>query len=281
MIPAYVIVEGIESLPTLPEAVARLTVLMQDDKSTAADFERAVRSDPVTTANLLRAANSVFYQGIEPTTSVSQAVARIGLLRVFEVAIGSSFRRTLPARIPGYGLTAPAFWLHCTATAVYAEALVRELNLPCGEMAFTAGLLHDVGKLVIGGFLAEMMPESNWWTFGTAAEERKMLGSNHCDVGKEIAIRWNLPLSVVHACRWHHEPGAMPDDVDSDLMAVVNAADYLSCKAGFSGGTGEGESCDSFILERLGLTPDRSSALADMFREEVLEMNKITSGMSA
>src|ERR1039457_1031676 len=88
LIPAYVIVEGIESLPTLPEAIAQLSILLQDDTSTAADFEKAVRTDPVITANLLRAANSVFSQGIEPISRVSQAVARIGLRRVFEVAVG-------------------------------------------------------------------------------------------------------------------------------------------------------------------------------------------------
>lgn len=277
MFPAYVILEGLEALPTLPEAVARLTVMLQDDNATAADFEKAVRTDPVITANLLRAANSVYSQGIEPITSVRQAVARIGLRRVFEVAVGSSVRRTLPARIPGYGLNAEAFWLHCTATAVYAEALGREFNLPCRDISFTAGLLHDVGKLVICNFLAEVMPEASWWTFGTAAEERKLLGSNHCDVGREIAVRWHLPVFVADVCRWHHEPAQLPDDVDSDLIAVVLAADYLSYTAGFSGGSGAGVRCYSYIQSHLGLTPGRCAELAEAYREEVLEMNRLTS----
>jgi putative nucleotidyltransferase with HDIG domain len=277
MFPAYVILEGVDALPTLPESVARLSVLIQDERSSAKDFEQAVRTDPVSTANLLRAANSVFYQGIDPITSVSQAVARIGLRRVFEVAVGSSVRRTLPARIPGYGLNAEAFWLHCTATAVYAEALGRELNLTCRDIAFTAGLLHDVGKLVICNFLAEMMPESNWWTFGTAAEERKLLGSNHCDVGKEIAVRWHLPEVVAQVCRWHHEPAQMPDNMDQDLIAVVLAADYLSYLAGFSGGSGAGVRCYVFIQDKLGLTQERCIEFAEAYRDEVVQINMLTS----
>ena len=277
MFPVYVILEGLDALPTLPEAVARLTVLLQDDNATAADFEKTVRTDPVITTNLLRAANSVFSQGIEPTANVRQALARIGLRRVFEVAVGSAVRRMLPARISGYGLKSEAFWLHCTATAVYAEALGREFNLPCRDVAFTAGLLHDVGKLVIGNFLAEVTPEADWWTFGTADEERKLLGSNHCDVGKEIAVRWHLPASVADACRWHHEPAKMPGDVDSDLIAAVLAADYLAYLGGFSGGSGAGVRCYAYIQDHLGLTPERCMALAETYREEVVQMNRLTS----
>jgi len=277
MFPAYVILEGLEALPLLPEAVARLSVLLQDDTATAEDFEKAVRTDPVITANLLRSANSVFSQGIEPVSTVRQAVARIGLKRVFDVAVGSSVRRTLPKRIPGYGLSADVFWAHCTATAVYAEALASECSLPCKDAAFLSGLLHDVGKLVIGNFLAEVTPEADWWTFGTAQEERKLLGSNHCDVGKEIAIRWHLPASVVDTCRWHHEPAAMPPGVDASLIGAVLAADYLAYLGGFSGGSGAGVRCYGYIQDHLGLTQDRCMDLARMYREDVVKMTSLTS----
>ena len=276
MIPAHAIAESIEALPTLPEAITRLGILLRDDKATSAAFEAAVRTDPAITANLLRAANSALHGGLEPTTSVRQAVTRIGLRRVYEVAIGTSFRRSLPIRLPGYGLDGPAFWLHCTATAVYAEALASEVRLPALELAFTAGLLHDVGKLVIGGFLAELMPESNWWTFGTAAAERELLGSNHCDVGGEIARRWRLPLSIAHACRWHHEPEVAGAEVDLDLLAVVLTADHLAYLAGFPGDAGQAKALGAFAQHRLGLTPECLERLAQASREAVLQLSQAT-----
>jgi putative nucleotidyltransferase with HDIG domain len=277
VVPAQAIVDCIEALPTLPEAVARLSALLRDERATTMDFEQAVRSDPAVTTNLLRAANSAFHGGSEPVTTVSKAVARIGMRRVYEVAIGTSFRRSLPIRLSGYGLNGPAFWLHCSATAVYAEALARETRLPAADIAFTAGLLHDVGKLVISGFLAELMPESNWWTFGTAAAERELLGSNHCDVGEEIAIRWRLPVPVAQACRWHHETATALSGVDADLAAVVHAADYLAYLGGFPGDTGKAKVLDPQVQFRLGLTTERLEHLAEASKEAVGQLSKVTS----
>jgi putative nucleotidyltransferase with HDIG domain len=276
VIPARAIVEGIEALPTLPESISRLSALLRDERATNAAFEQAVRTDPAVTANLLKAANSVFHGGSEPTTNVRQAVARIGLQRVYEVAIATSFRRSVPVRLNGYGLDGQAFWQHCTATAVYAEALAWEVNLPASDMAFTAGLLHDVGKLVISGFLAELMPESNWWTFGTAVAERELLGSNHCDVGEAIAHRWNLPLPVLEACRWHHELEKASAGVDVDLVAVVLAADHLAYLAGFPGDNGGGRPLDPFVQQRLDLSQERLEQLVEAYRERVVQLSRLT-----
>jgi putative nucleotidyltransferase with HDIG domain len=277
MIPAYVLVERVEALPTLPEAVARLSAMLRDESASAADFETAVRPDPAVTANLLRAANSAFDRGMGRVGTVREAVARIGLRRVFEVAIGTSLRRSLPVRIPGYGLDAPSFWLHCTATAVFAEALGREAKLASMEIAFTAGLLHDVGKLIIGQFLAEETPESNWWTFGAIAAERELLGSDHARVGEEIAARWRLPPLIGEVCRWHHEPFAAPGREEIDLAAAVKAADALAYRVGFPGGPRVDESIAPEVEARLGLTVDRMVQLAEASKDEVRRMSDLTS----
>lgn len=281
MIPAAAIAEGIDALPTLPEAVARLTALLQDEHATIDDFEQAVHSDPAVTANLLGAANSAFHRGIDQVSTVGEAVARIGLKRVCDIAVAATFRRALPLRISGYGIDAPTFWMHCTATAVYAEALARERHLPCLDLAFTAGLLHDVGKLVVGGFLALLVPESNWWTFGTAAEERNLLGSNHCDVGQEIAARWHLPSAYAQTCRWHHEPSAAADGADVDLAAVVHAADYMAYRAGFPGGSGKDEALDRFVELRLDLDREQLEQMALDRAGEVRRMSQFTSSCAA
>lgn len=275
MIPAKAIAESIESLPTLPEAVARLMTMIQDERSTIADFEHAVHSDPAVTANLLKAANSVFYHSDEPITTAGDAIARIGLNRVCEVAVAASYRRALPAKISGYGINATEFWMHSAATAVFAETLAREMLLPSSAIAFTAGLLHDVGKLVVGGFLALLLPESNWWEFGTAAQERTQLGSNHCDVGQEIAYTWNLPIQIAHTCRWHHEPEATVGWDIADLATVVHAADYLAYQAGFPGSHGKGELLCPHVQKRLQLTQEKTEQLACKLKDEIARMGNI------
>jgi putative nucleotidyltransferase with HDIG domain len=240
------------------------------------DFEQAVRADPAVTANLLAAANSAYYRGMELTTTVHEAVSRIGLRRMYEVAIGASFRRTLPLRMPGYGLNADGFWLHCSAVAVFSEALGREVNLPSSEIAFTAGLLHDVGKLVICGFMDMTMPESNWWAFGSASKERELLGTNHCEVGEAIAVQWSLPQSIAATCRWHHDCGSADTYVDFGLLAVIHTADFLAYQAGFPGSSGDGDILDPLVVNRLGLVPKQLDRLVMEYKDEVLKMNKVT-----
>jgi putative nucleotidyltransferase with HDIG domain len=281
MIPAYVIVEGIEALPTLPEAVSRITMMMRNDHASVEDFEKAVRHDPAVTANLLRAANSVFYRAIEPVCTIGQAVARIGLKRVFEVAIGTSLRRALPPRIYGYGITAPAFWDHCTATAVYADMLARKAAIRSADNAFTAGLLHDIGKLVIGRFIEELTPESNWWAFGTAAAERELLGTDHCEVGREIAAKWELPALIAQACRWHHDPAADAPGLDKDLAVVIHVADRLSYIAGFPGSGGGCADYNCGALQRLGFTGRDLDLMAEECKDEIIRMSAATSLIAA
>ncbi len=277
MIPAYVLVEGIQALPSLPEAVARLTPLLRDERATAERFEQAVRSDPAITANLLKAANSAYYSRNAPISTVRDAVARIGLRRVYEVAVSTSFRQTLPRRLPGYGLDGSDFWLHCAATALFAEALALRGNFRCADIAYLAGLLHDAGKLIIGGFLAVEVPEANWWTFGTDGGERQLLGSSHCDVGGEIARKWNLPPQVEQACRWHHEPGRASTEEEVELASVVHAANALAYRAGFPGGSSDGQDLDPAVALRLGLTPESLDQFIEARKEEILRLGEASS----
>lgn len=275
MIPAHVLLAGIEALPTLPEAVARLGALLKDESATAADVERVVRTDPAIIAHLLRAANSAFDRGLAPVTTVRDAASRIGLQRVFQVAIGSSFHRILPARIPGHGLDASAFWLHCAAVAFFAEALEGEVRLREWDIAFTAGVLHDVGKLVIGTFLAEEAPESNWWTFGTFQGERALLGDDHGAVGEKIAKHRHLPPPIGQVCRWHHEAGKTVEGMGANLAAMAHVADVLAYLAGFGGGACDVDAIDSTAQNRLRIAPERLSQIVEGLRNEILRMSEI------
>lgn len=269
MFPAHVILGAIDSLPTLPEAVARLSGLVARNDATAHDFEQAVKHDPILTTNLIRAANSGEFSRAEPVSSLRASIERVGMQRLVEVAVGSSFRRSLPTRIPGYGITAQKFWIHCIAVATIAENLAERLQLLSADMAFTCGLLHDIGQLGIGGFFAEMMPESDWWTFDTPEKERTLLGCNHCDIGHGLAVKWDLPVVIRDVCRWHHELPKTPKDVDVDLVTVIHAADALSFMIGFGGVGYYGEVLDELGPVRMGIGEQELLELAKSLRHAI------------
>jgi putative nucleotidyltransferase with HDIG domain len=279
MLPPHVILKGLDTLPVTPEVVARLAPLLSAKTLDAAQFEQAVRFDPVLTANLIQAANNV--QGGEaPITTLEEAIERVGVHRLAEMAVGSSLRRTLPTRLPGYGISAGKFWIHCIAVATIAEAIAQRIDLPSAGLAFTAGLLHDIGQLAIGDFFAENMPESDWWTFGTPEDERALLSCNHCDVGKSVAEKWNLPPAVIDACRWHHELAKAPKDIDRGLNTVIHAADALAYTLGFKGVGYSGEVLDQLAPPQLGLSEEELLELARGSRRSIGQ-NAIASGMGA
>lgn len=264
------IVTRLQSLPTLPVVVIRLMALLKDERASASDFERAVKPDAALTTNLLRAANSAHYRGVSPCTTVAQAIARVGTKRVFEVAASAAFQRVLPPTIPGYRISSSAFWMHCVAVAVLSERLAREAHFACAPGAFTAGLLHDLGKLVIGDFLAEegesllARLQQDDLTFVSA--EHAALGTDHALVGLEVARRWNLPDEVAQVARWHHEP----TEAAGELVAVVHVANALAHSFGY--GTDSGElhrSLSPAAVARLGLRQSQLERVVSQSFDEI------------
>ncbi|NLH49747.1 MAG: HDOD domain-containing protein [Myxococcales bacterium] len=240
--PILQMLSRLQSLPTLPGAVSQLSRLLADEDSDAADFEAVIKPDPALTANLLRLSNSAYFGRRTEIASVRQAIAVLGLRRVFELAAGVGFARAVPAYLPGYRLRAADFWRHSAAVAVLAERLARRIGLHKLDFVFTAGLLHDIGKLVIGAFLeegfAEIRPllDEESRTFLDA--ERTILQTDHTVVGELLARHWQLPETIVQTVRWHHEPerGDAPIRQLNDLVHMANG---LAHSLGYGCDTGE------------------------------------------
>jgi putative nucleotidyltransferase with HDIG domain len=255
-----------QNLPTISTVVAQLSRLIRDETATASDFENIIRLDPSLTANLLRLANSAYFGLRREVTSVKLAVTLLGLKRLFEVVTSASFARVLPKRIPGYDIEATAFWRHNVSVAIIAEQLALSMNIPAPNLLFTAGLLHDVGKLAIGNFLMEgkLPVETNLVdNYENLIEiERQLLETDHQEVGALLASLWDLPDTVIWSARWHHMPSMAPPEIDHYLVDLVHIANGLSHAAGY--GTDAEEMTrhiDDQALVRVGI---RVSALEDV-----------------
>jgi putative nucleotidyltransferase with HDIG domain len=226
-----------QNLPTISTVVARLSKLIRDEAATAADFESIIRLDPSLTANLLRLANSAYFGLRREVTSVKLAVTLLGLKRLFELVTSASFARLLPARIPGYDMDATAFWRHNVSVAIIAEQLALSMQTPAPNLLFTAGLLHDVGKLAIGNLIMEEKIDLHTRLVEAQNDiievERSLLETDHQEVGASLAALWDLPDTVIWSARWHHMPSKAPADIDRNLVDLVHIANGLAHSSGY------------------------------------------------
>lgn len=235
-VPTRLIARQIRQLPVLSAAVGRLCAVMEDERSDGRAIAEAVAADPGLSANFLRSANSADGALKREVSSVEHAVSIIGRDRVQEIATSVAMSGILPDRVPGYGVDAAGFSLHCVAVGKLAAHLTEALRLDVTGDPFTAGLLHDCGKLAVGTFVAEQretilaFAQEDGTSFAEA--EHQALGTDHSEVGELLAKRWKLPQSIGHTVRWHHKPAEAPKD-HYLLVQVVHVADALAVETGF------------------------------------------------
>ncbi len=243
MISAREVTARIKRLPIFPELPARLAALMATPTSGVDEFDKVIKPDPGMTANLLRLANSAYFGLSRRVATSREAIAILGLKRVYDVATMTAVQRCLPERVPGYELTSRGFWQHCVAVAVLSESLARVHGGQPPALVFTAGLMHDIGKLVVGEFLAlhagAVLDRMRSQGVTLINAEREVLGVDHSEIGCEIAQAWHLPEVVVAVNRWHHDPDQARDGNEAACVDLVHVGDALAHSIGFGADLGE------------------------------------------
>lgn len=272
-----VILGTLESIPTLPAAAARLFQLLDDPKASATHFERLITPDPALTANLLRFANSAYFGRNRQVSSVRDAIVLVGLKSLADLVVSAGFARVLPPRLPGYDVDAPTFWQHCVAVAVLSERLALEVALDVPTLTFTGGLLHDIGKLAVGSFVAEARDGvlERVWAGGECfvAVEREVLGIDHAEVGEALAARWRLPPAIGAVVRWHHAPSDGQEGGHGARVDLVHLADALAHTLGYGADVGElRREVDRHAIVRVGLDAARLERAASECHDAIREL---------
>ena len=267
------IVARVDTIGTVPTAVAQVFGLVNDPKATMADFERVVRPDVGLTANLLRSANSAYYRTSREITSVREAISRMGMRRVFEIAAGASFAKAVPAVLTGYGTSAVSYWEHSVAVAVLADRIGREVGFTYPDLAFTAGLLHDLGKIVVSSWL-EGHPTVVISGPLDLELEQQLVGATHAEFGEALCQKWNLPKDIGGAARWHHAPADAPSATLRYLATVIMVADEAAHRAGF-GEDLAGRALEPEALDRLSLAQDRLDAIVEAAKPEIARTQEL------
>ena len=268
------LVRQVRDLPALPDTVVRVIHLTDDPKSGVGDIARVLVSDQALAARLLKLANSAFYGSSRRIATVSEAVVILGMRTTRNLVMATGCQEMLEAEVAGYGLPRGALLRHSLACASAAQALAKRTKYRGTEEAFVAGLLHDLGKVVMNLYLRDqfiqvlLQAASGEMTYSEA--EQAIFSFDHAEAGAYLLERWNLPASLVAAVRYHHTPLDAPGD--SPLPCLVHVADAICLTLGIGLGLdGLAYTLEPEALSRLQLTADDfeevASQTCDMLSE--------------
>ncbi len=252
--------KSLDRLPPLSVVLNRLLASLADEEVSFAQLAELIEKDTVLAGNVLRLVNSPLYGLRGTVNSVRHAVAILGVVKLRNLLLGLSIARLWRGVKTPPGWSAAAFNVHSVATAVLADLLVEFVPAPYPEGAFVGGLLHDVGKLLMAVALPH---EYSMVARLTAAGDRnpilceqEIVGTDHAELSGDVLQRWNLPLPIQRAVRYHHAPERAGEG-RLDLAHVVQAANLLAADLGHSmlpPGVEPFESA-SLVLDALGVSP--------------------------
>lgn len=232
------ILEKVRSIPSLPAAASKVVQLLQDPEVSMDELMQTIELDPNLTTNVLRLANSAYFGGPRSVSSLREAIVRLGMNRILQMVMATAIAPIAGRPVRGYDLQAGELLRACVAVALGTEFLAEALNRRVPNYAFTAALLHDLGKIILGTFVevdAEpilRLAYEDKLSFEKA--ERQILGIDHAETGAALLEHWNIPTCVVEVVRWHHDPDAFPGD--TEVVDLVHLADHITISAGIGAG---------------------------------------------
>lgn len=247
----------LDRLPTMPQATLDALEALRNEELGSADCAELLGHDPALAARALRLANSAFYGVPGRVTHLRDAVHLLGRRTLASLMTVALLARQFDAG-PRAALSVTAFWRHAIATGYAARELALALEADA-ELAFLTGLLHDVGRLALAAHFPAAMEtvmqrvqdaNDDWHRI-----EREVLGTDHVEVGREVALRWRFPPAVAEAIAAHHAPQAGASG-HASLADIVHVADAIAHALDLNGDPHERvPPLNPAAWDRLGLPP--------------------------
>lgn len=274
------IMAQVKAFPGMPGTSAKLLKMLKDPESSAAQIEEILKYDPGLTANILKLTNSAYFGIPTKVSSVKQAIVLLGWKRLLQLVMTMCMSTVMKKPLPGYDLPHGELWRHSVAVSVAAEPVVKALKITGADEVFTAALLHDIGKLILGGFVQDDLNQiEKMVAKGIAFEvaEFIVLGTDHAQIGARILEKWSFPSNLINAVSWHHDLEICENDcIFSDIVHVAN---ILGLMSGFGrGNNGMDDLAANPVIQRLGFKPSDLEILAE---ETQQSFNKLADPLMA
>lgn len=251
------LIVDVHSIPVLPEIADTVIRMALDEEVSVGTIAGLIEKDQALTARILSLANSSFYKRSRQVHTVRDAVVAIGAEAVRTLALGLCVLNMFPSRTSS-ALDHKGFWRHSFGCALYAEAMMKTMAPSFGGKAFCAGLLHDIGKLVLDvtrpGEYTAVMERAREGARSLEDVEKEMLGITHAEVGHDVMAHWKLPRLYEETVWCHHAPVQVIDEDQFRVSAIVHVANTLTHMTGIgSSGNCLPQQIPASLMRRLSL----------------------------
>ena len=266
--------QAMEAIQPIPQVALKILRLIDSEEYETKALAEEIRKDQVISARTIKLCNSVAFAGNNRVESLDQALVLLGLRLLVKLVISVSVNEFFSHSGLGYSLCKGGLYHHAVGTAIIAEKLADYTGSVEPGLAYTAGLLHDIGKVVLDQSIASAYPlfyrklfeeENNF-----SEVEKEILGIDHTQVGSKLARKWSFPESLIEIIRNHHEPEKATRHLE--LAHVVYLADLLMCRF-HSGLELERLNTQSLAsrMETIGLSIDKFADMVDLIPVGVFE----------
>lgn len=204
----YKLLGSVKVLPPSPQVLPKVLDALRHEETTLEEIGELISLDPVLTGKLLHYCNSVYFSGREPVSNVPEAIGRVGFQTIFALVSAVTGNKAFnpPA---SSGVDGSQLWKHSLTTAFACKFVAEDISAE-GNLLFTAGLLHDIGRVVLaqakGAAYGQLYNEAMRTGIDPTGREQTAYGFTHAEVGACLMETWKLPTQLVQAVRFHHEP---------------------------------------------------------------------------
>jgi len=269
------IINYISDIPSLPISAGKVLEICKNINVNPSDLNQVISLDPVLTGKLLRLINSAYYGLGTHITSVIKAITMLGLNTVKNLVLSTAVLSILPKNKDINGINLEGFWLHSLCVGVTAKLLAQKQGIDSKyhNEYFTAGLLHDLGKISLNAVLAsdyiKLVNEADTKHISLIEIENKTLGINHQEAGGLIAMAWKLDNPILDVIANHHNIKNYNGD-HKHIVCTIAAANYFSLlyEVGFAGDR-KPKKPDSDIWKVIGLDEDVFTDVMEKLYSEI------------
>ncbi len=232
------ILQETEQLPPFPMILQKVIALVEDPRSSVTNLVEVIQFDPSITANVLKLCNSALFGLRRQVSSLKEAIVMVGFELLMETILSHESIRFLKKPCKGYELGQTDLWKHSVACALLSKIISKRLNQNMTLTHFTAALLHDIGKIILGQYVQNYFDQikdiANERRLSFSEAEKEVLGMDHAELGGRVAEQWEFPKPIVFAIRYHHSPAQAPED--GEMVELISLCDVVGMITGIGGG---------------------------------------------